>query len=295
MTALPRPLIKFEQGDLVAMRAVITKLAFHKGSIRAKLSREIARRFKLFPYETRIEHSAIERPHYGYCVLQAAKLAKKLGHDSVSVIEFGVAGGNGLVNLEMHAAEVSKLTGIEIQIFGFDTGQGLPPPDDYRDLPHHWKQGFFAMDADKLRAKLTRSQLVLGNIAESLPHFVRDYDPAPVGAIFLDLDYYSSTKDAIKLFELHRTSLLPRAFIYFDDIIGDDVALFSEYTGPLLAINEFNACHDSQKICKTTYLTKTPYPEAWHHQIYIYHDFKSPDYCRFVSEEIQQLPLATAR
>src|SRR4051794_28712639 len=105
------------------MRAVVTKLtklAFHKVPVRTKLSREIARRFKLFPYETRIEHSAIDRPHYGYCVLQAAKLAKRLGHKSVSVIEFGVAGGNGLVNLEMHAGEVSKLTGIDIQIFGFD-------------------------------------------------------------------------------------------------------------------------------------------------------------------------------
>jgi hypothetical protein len=277
------------------MRAAITKLAFYKGSVRAKLLREIAKKFRLFSYETRIERSAIDRPHYGYCVLQAAKLAKKLGHNSVSVIEFGVAGGNGLVNLEMHAAEVSKLTGIEIQIFGFDTGQGLPPPDDYRDLPHVWKEGFFAMDTDKLRARLTRSQLVLGNIAKSLPHFVRDYDPAPIGAILLDLDYYSSTKDAIELFELNRKNLLPRAFIYFDDIIGDDVALFSEYTGPLLAINEFNARHDCQKICKTTHLTKRPYPETWHHQIYIYHDFKSPDYCRFVSDEDQQLPLATAR
>jgi hypothetical protein len=277
------------------MRAAITKLAFHKGPIRAKLSKEIARRFKLFPYETRVELSAIERPHYGYCVLQAAKLAKKLGHNSVSVIEFGVAGGNGLVNLEMHAGEVSKLTGIEIQIFGFDTGQGLPPPNDYRDLPYHWRPGFFAMDTKQLKAKLTRSQLVLGNIAETLPHFVRDYDPAPIGAIILDLDYYSSTRDAIKLFELHRTNLLPRGFIYFDDIVGDEVSLFSEYSGQLLAIGEFNASHDMQKICKTTYLTKTPYPETWHHQIYIYHDFDSPDYCRFVSEEIQQLPLSAAR
>ena len=277
------------------MSASITKLAFYKGSIRAKLSKEIAKRFKLFPYETRIEYSAIDRPHYGYCVLQAAKLAKKLGHKSVSVIEFGVAGGNGLLNLEMHAAEVGKLTDIDIQIFGFDTGQGLPPPQGYRDLPYHWRQGFFAMDTDMLRARLTRSQLVLGRIAESLPHFVRDYKPAPIGAILLDLDYYSSTRDAIKLFELHRSNLLPRAFIYLDDIIGDEIALFSEYTGQLLAINEFNARHESQKICKTTHLTANPYPETWHHQIYIYHDFESPDYCRFVSEEVQQLPLGAAR
>ncbi len=273
------------------MRDVMTKMALHKGSIRARLTREFAKRFKLFSYETRIEYGAIDRPHYGYCVLRAAKLAKRLGHNKVSVIEFGVAGGNGLVNLEMHAAEAAKLVGIEIQIFGFDTGQGLPPPVDYRDLPHHWKQGFFAMDPDKLRARLTSAKLIMGDIANSLPTFVQEYCPAPIGAILMDLDYYSSTKHAIKLFELHRSSLLPRAFLYFDDIVGDDISLFSEYTGVLLAINEFNSSHDSQKLCKTTYLDKLPCAETWHHQIFIYHDFESKDYCRFVSEEMQQLPL----
>jgi hypothetical protein len=273
------------------MRDALTKLMFHKGSIRAKLSKEIFKRFGFFPYETRIEHSAIDRPHYGYCVLQAAKLAKRLGHNKVSVIEFGVAGGNGLVSLEGHAAEVQKLVDIEIQIFGFDTGRGLPPPSDYRDLPHHWKQGFFAMDVDKLRAMLTRSTLILGGIADTLPNFVREHDPAPIGAIFMDLDYYSSTTDAFKLFEMHRSRLLPRAFVYFDDIIGDDIALFNEYTGVLLAINEFNNSHDSQKICKASHLSQVPFPEIWHHQISIYHDFANSDYCRFVSDEIQQLPL----
>lgn len=276
------------------MRDKMAKLMLYKGSIRARLAREIANKFNLLPYEARIEYGAIDRPHYGYCVLRAAELAKRLGHNKVSVIEFGVAGGNGLVNLEMHAAEVAKLVGIEIQIFGFDTGHGLPPPVDYRDLPHHWKQGFFAMDPEKLKARLTRSKLVLGNIADSLPTFVQNHDPAPIGAILMDLDYYSSTKDALRLLDLHRSRVLPRVFMYFDDIVGDDVALFSEYTGVLLAINEFNAGHDNQKLSKTTHLEKRAYPETWQHQIFIYHDFASKDYCKFVSDEMQQLPLAGA-
>jgi hypothetical protein len=107
----------------------------------------------------------------------------------------------------------------------------------------------------------------------------------------MDLDYYSSTMDAFKLFEAHRSSVLPRVFLYLDDIIGDDVSLFSEYTGVLLAIKQFNDRHDAQKICKTTHLASTAYPETWHHQIWIYHDFASAEYCRFVSEETQQLPL----
>jgi hypothetical protein len=81
-------------------------------------------------------------------------LAKRLGHSKISVIEFGVAGGNGLVNLEMHVSEIEKLLNVEIDIFGFDTGGGLPPPKDYRDLPYYWKPGYFAMDEEKLRKKL---------------------------------------------------------------------------------------------------------------------------------------------
>jgi hypothetical protein len=273
------------------MRDTIAKLMFHRGSLRAKLSKEISKRFGLFPYETRIQNSAVDRPHYGYCVLRAAKLAKTLGHNKVSIIEFGVAGGNGLVSLEKHAAEVKNVVDIDIQIFGFDTGKGLPPPADYRDLPHHWKQGFFTMDIDNLRSRLRRSTLILGDISDTLPTFIEQYRPAPIGAILMDLDYYSSTMDAFKLFEAHRSSVLPRVFLYLDDIIGDDVSLFSEYTGVLLAIKQFNDRHDAQKICKTTHLASTAYPETWHHQIWIYHDFASAEYCRFVSEETQQLPL----
>src|SRR4051794_1057437 len=96
-----------------------------------------ARKFNLGSYLSRLENGLVERPHYGYCVYQGALLAKKLGHRRVSVIEFGVAGGKGLLNLEYHAEEASRALGIEIDIYGFDTGKGLPAPVDYRDLPYH--------------------------------------------------------------------------------------------------------------------------------------------------------------
>jgi hypothetical protein len=224
-------------------------------------------------------------------VLEAAKLAKRLGHKKFSVIEFGVAGGNGLLNLEMHAAEIKKLMNIDIEIFGFDTGAGLPPPADYRDLPYVWRSGFFAMEPEKLRKKLAISKLVIGDVAETLPSFQRKYDPAPIGALLMDLDYYSSTTRALGLLDLHRKCLLPRTFMYFDDVIGDSTVLYNDYSGALLAINEFNNSHDEQKICKLVHLAQAPYPERWHHQVYIYHDFLSADYCKFVADEEQQLPL----
>lgn len=271
----------------------IAKFMLGRQSVRRKICQIIAKKFELFPYDIRIEYGAIDRPHYGYCVLQAARLAKSLGYKKLSVIEFGVAGGNGLLNLEMHVSEVQKLLDIDIQIFGFDTGGGLPPPKDYRDLPYYWKPGFFAMDANKLREKLTKSKLVIGDVAETLSSFLQKHDPAPIGAVFMDLDFYSSTKHALTLFDLHRTRVLPRVFTYFDDIIGNSTALYNEYTGVLLAINEFNSGHGEQKLCKSTHLATASYPETWGHQIYIYHDFMAADYCKFVSEDETQLPLNT--
>ena len=62
----------------------------------------IIRKYKISSYEQRLEIGALDRMHYGYCVYNAAILAKKLGYQRISVLEFGVAGGKGLVNLEYH-------------------------------------------------------------------------------------------------------------------------------------------------------------------------------------------------
>ncbi len=110
--------------------------------------RWLDRRLNLFTYSTKLEISSIERPHYGHGLLHAAMLAKKMGHAAVTAIEFGVAGGNGLVNLEMHAEHVRKETGVQVAIYGFDTGGGLPPPMDYRDCPYLWQAGYFIMDEE---------------------------------------------------------------------------------------------------------------------------------------------------
>jgi hypothetical protein len=273
------------------MYQTILKALLFRRPLRARLFQEIVRRYKLLPYPARIDYSAVERPHYGYCLLHAARLARKLGYDRISAIEFGVAGGHGLLNLEMHAGEVERTTGVGVDIYGFDTGGGLPQPKDYRDLPYHWAEGFYAMDAERLQSRLRRARLVLGDVASTLPSFVANHDPAPIGAVIMDLDFYSSSKDALLLFDLHRLKILPRAFMYFDDIVGTEIELYCDYTGERLAIHEFNAAHSDQKICPAVHLTAQPVTERWHHQIFIYHDFRHADYNRFVSLDNQQKAL----
>src|SRR3989442_47546 len=48
---------------------------------------------------------------------------KTLGYTRISVLEFGVAGGRGLLNLEYHAQPVESLLSIEIDVYGFDAGE----------------------------------------------------------------------------------------------------------------------------------------------------------------------------
>ena len=50
-----------------------------------------------FRISTLIELNLTERPHYLYCIYNAAILAQRLGLGKISIIEFGVAGGNGIL------------------------------------------------------------------------------------------------------------------------------------------------------------------------------------------------------
>jgi hypothetical protein len=248
------------------------------------------RKASFLPFRLRYAIGALQRMHYAYIVYQAAHLAYRLGHERVSVLEFGVAGGNGLVWLERHAEEVEKLFPVKIEIYGFDTGRGLPPPSDYRDLPYHWQAGFFRMDEPALRKKLKRSTLVLGDVADTTSTFHEKYSPAPIGAVSQDLDFYSSTVHALRIFDLPGTYLLPRIFCYFDDTVGSDVELYSDYTGERLAIHEFNDTHTERKI-GIPYHLRSGGIDRWQHQIWVTHMFDHPDYNRFVSSDDQQLRL----
>ena len=118
-------------------------------------------------YQFHLEQRTLPRAHYAYIMFEGARLAKRLGFKRISVIEFGVAGGNGLVNMEYHAEKIEELLGVTVDIYGFDTGVGLPPPEDYRDLPYIFKEGFFRMDQAALKARLKRSKLIIGDARDT--------------------------------------------------------------------------------------------------------------------------------
>lgn len=233
------------------------------------------------------------RPHYAYGVYHAALQAKSLHLEAVSVIEFGVAGGTGLVALEEIANRVSREVGIKISVYGFDTGEGLPTVSDYRDLPYVWQGGRFAMDVPKLKSRLTSAELVLGNVQDTVGQFLNREDVSPIGFVAFDLDLYTSTKDALKLFSSEALKrYLPRTILYFDDIIGGDVSMHCEYVGELLAIEEFNSEHSLRKICPINGLRhKRVYPKPWNDQMYAGHFFDHSLYNTYINHNNDPLSL----
>jgi hypothetical protein len=244
------------------------------------------KRFPLGPVHERTRYDIWDRPAYAYGVYSAASLAKQLGMSRMAAIEFGVAQGEGLVALERVCADVGAALDISISAFGFDTGHGNPKPLDYRDLPYLWDEGYYEMDEAKLRSRLSGAKLILGDVAETVDDFISAL-PDPIGFVSFDLDYYSSTVQAFRIFEGRQSTRLPRILCYFDDILWPDRACYSDYTGEYLAINEFNETHARRKIAQIPHLHRMRrFPADWNEQMYAFHDFDHADYCTNIRRSV---------
>lgn len=246
------------------------------------------------PLGLRVTLDATKRPAYAYGIYEATKQAKSLGLKDISVVEFGVAGGQGLVVMESLCQAAAQQMDINIKIYGFDLGTGLPAPQDYRDTPTIYQAGFFSMDEVQLRARLRDAELILGDVSDTVPTFLSSGTSPPIGFVSVDLDYYSSTREALRLFlSADYGHYLPRILVYFDDIMSHEMVYRCEYEGELLAIREFNQeCHD-RKICEIHGLEYTRvFPDAWNKQMYVCHLFNHPLYCKHIGPcGGQQLPL----
>jgi hypothetical protein len=247
--------------------------------------RQVIRRLSIGSLDFRLSMQALDRPQYAFGVKQAIYLAAKLKHPKVSVIEFGVAGGEGLLVLEAYAAELGKLAGIEVEVYGFDTGQGLPKTLDYRDLGYVWKQGAYQMDVAGLKARLKSAKLMLGDVKETVTEFARS-EHAPIGFISFDMDYYSSTVAAFKVFASPDQAILPRVVCYFDDVVSDGHQLHCGQVGELLAIREFNKNENGHALEPIGLLSAgLVFPGIWEQQLWVYHRLQHRDYNTYIGLE----------
>jgi hypothetical protein len=181
-------------------------------------------------------------------MLRAADMARFAGKRKATVCEFGVATGNGLMNMVEIAAKIKIETGIELRVVGLDSGQGLPVIEGYKDHPEIWSPGDFAMTnrQDLERRIGDKAELIFGDIRDTIDGFVASLDVSePLGFISVDVDVYSGSKSALRTLTGHPELCTPAVSLFFDDT---QFFFANRWCGELLAIDEFNLENTMRKI-----------------------------------------------
>ena len=250
-----------------------------------RLFSRVWRRFPVGSYMLRMHFDAVERPHYAYGLYSACLQARALEIPRISVYEFGVAGGNGLVALDKASARIGGALGVDVDIVGFDLGSGLPEFVDYRDFPYWFLPGSYRQDEQAIRERLPNARLVLGDVKDTVPQFLEDFDLGPIGFCVFDLDSYTGTLSALGLLRGDAATRLPRVLCYFDDLYNiSDLVMSCQRVGPLAAIAEFNAAGRSLSVEPIHLLGSTRVVQAeWNEAMYACHDFDHPLYGRRVN------------
>ncbi len=174
--------------------------------------------------------NVLPRGAYAYGLLRASELAGLLGINRFTAAEFGVASGRGLEYLCGYRDQVQRLTGMTIDLMGFDTGIGMPASTLWEDHPEMWQQGDYAATIDLKKKFENRATIFLGDLART----AAPNPPAPILFASIDVDSYSSSRAVLEYMLKHAGQFCS---VYFDDI---EFSTASDYRGQLLAINEFN-------------------------------------------------------
>ncbi|MBF6568119.1 MAG: hypothetical protein IVW54_04490 [Candidatus Binataceae bacterium] len=143
------------------------------------------------------------------------------------------------------------------------------------------------MDQSKLRQRIgTRADLIIGDAKENLAAL--NFDGRPLGAVMFDLDYYTSTRDALPVLTGNHT--LPRMWCYLDDIDGYPENCYVDAIGVRAAVSDFNRQSSDNQVSRV-YCFQGLAPEEWHARIYACHRLAHPDYNRCPERGKHQLPL----
>lgn len=257
--------------------------------IKAALTNDLARR-RAFAWAALFD--AVSYPSYAAGLQTACKYAGLAGAPAFTAIEFGVAGGNGLMELSKYAAILSQRTGLKINVVGFDAGSGLPMSPDRRDAPWLWNPGDFPSDIARLRRLLpAETELVVGRIQDTLPRWLNERLKSPIGFVSIDVDLYSGAAAVCEsLGALEATRLLPFVSFYLDDALR---FLTPRSTGELAAISEFNTTHADRQFDRDDWLSEDrPFPDRlWLKRMYSLCCFDHPAMLGHKKRETARLDL----
>ena len=258
--------------------------------LKATLTNGIARRYA---FQWAALFDAVRYPSYAVGLQTACKYAGLAGKPGFTAIEFGVAGGNGLVELSSYAARLSLSTGLKIDVVGFDAGSGLPMSSDRRDAPWLWNPGDFPSDVDRLRRMLpSETELVVGRIQDTLPQWLNEKLKSPIGFVSVDVDLYSGTAAICEaMASADVNSLLPFVSFYLDDALR---FLTPRNTGELAAVSEFNDRYSDRQFDRDDWIAEgRPFAERlWLKRMYSLCCFDHPAMRGYKKREVSRLDLA---
>ena len=212
--------------------------------------------YRIIAYEKPLRVAALKylslkykqfRPHYETILLESALEAKRLNYKEITILELGTGSGNGIFSLIKYKKKIEKYCKIKINIYGFDTGNGLPKLKSKFDLSFLWHEGQFKQNFD-LNA-LKEAKIFSGEVKDEIDEFIK-LNPKNISAIFFDMDLYSSTTDFLNQINKIEKFLSPRVLCYFDDVFNTFHHI-NEFNGEILAINEFNKLNNNIKIGKS--------------------------------------------
>jgi len=240
--------------------------------LRVALLRYLSLKFKTF------------KPHYESILYEACLESKKLGIDKVSVIELGVAGGAGIISLEKYKKKIEKVLNMQIEIYGFDTGSGLPKIELNEDLPFLWRSGLYNIDKTALENKI-KSKIFYGDVKNTVDDFIK-INKNKVCCIFFDLDLYTSTMSFLNQIPKIKDHLLPRVLCYFDDVYVFENYI-NQFNGVFKAIEEFNKKFSDFKLgYSVDHFKDFKFPLA-KTSIYTLHSLKNELYKKYISANIE--------
>lgn len=160
-----------------------------------------------------------------------------------SVLEFGTSDGYSFVKL-LYAARYLRLTD-RVMLHTFDTFEGMPAAVDEKDEEwtrrDNWVPGQFKGRYEELDAycskRYTNYRIHRGYFEQSIDTaFLSSLDEYPPILIWIDCDYYSSTRT---VFERLIDRIPNGCVIYFDDL--DNLNYGSRLTGEARLVQEVNA------------------------------------------------------
>ncbi len=220
----------------------------------------------------------LNRANYAYGLLRAADLARFSGKREVTVCEFGVATGGGLLNMASLSRLIGAETGVRFRVVGFDLGHGLPPPQGPKDHPEMWSAGDFAMvNREDLQRRLAgQAELVIGDIKDTVGPFVETLTTeSPLGFISIDVDIYTAARDALTCLLAPADRCAPAIPVYLDDV---GTIFSNRWCGELAAVDEFNQTHALRKVDRDRSLPGArPVQTAdWYGRMYVCHVLDHP-------------------